>query len=46
MKRLRGGTVAAVSALALVAGLLGGCGDARPPFVAEACTRGDLGGSP
>ncbi len=44
MKRLRLGTVAAVSALALVAGLLGGCGDARPPFVAEACTRGDLAG--
>jgi hypothetical protein len=44
MKRLRGGTVAAVSALALVAGLLGGCGDTRPPFVPEACTRGDLGG--
>ena len=44
MNRLRGGTVAAVSALALMAALLGACGDARPPFVAEGCTRGDLGG--
>ncbi len=30
--------------LALVAGLLAGCGEARPPFVADQCTRGDLGG--
>lgn len=36
--------VASLVGFALVAGLLAGCGDARPPFVAERCTRGDLGG--
>lgn len=44
MKRVQGRTVASLSVLALVAGLLGGCGDARPPYIAESCTRGDLGG--
>jgi hypothetical protein len=44
MKRLQARAVASVSALALVAGLLAGCADARPPFVADGCTRDDLGG--
>ena len=35
---------AALAALLLVAGLVGACGEARPSFVAEHCTRGDLGG--
>ena len=33
-----------LTGLTLVVGLLAGCGDARPPFLAEGCTRGDLGG--
>jgi hypothetical protein len=35
--------VARVAALGLVAGLLAGCAS-TPPYVAEGCTRGDLGG--
>jgi hypothetical protein len=37
-------SISLLAGLPLIAGLLAGCGDARPPFVAEGCTRGDLGG--
>ncbi len=33
-----------ISALAIVGGLLAGCGSAPLPYVAEGCMRGDLGG--
>ena len=35
---------AALAVLLLASGLVGACGEARPSFVAEHCTRGDLGG--
>jgi len=37
-------TAAWLAGIALIGTLLTGCGDPRPPFVAEGCTRGDLGG--
>jgi uncharacterized protein DUF6851 len=35
---------AVLASLALLAAIVGACGDARPSYVAEGCTRGDLGG--
>lgn len=39
----RGGRLAIAGSLIIIGGLLAGCAS-RPPYVAEACTRGDLGG--